>query len=61
MEEKITVGECSSEMDLLCHGCRREFEYEEDGIGCEIQLKAQFDGIRPDEWQGGTCSKREEA
>lgn len=55
MTRRIRVSEYPDLQDLMCEGCQKENLYEEDGVGCLIQLTAQFDGVFPKQWAKGKC------
>lgn len=59
MDKRITTSECAAAEEEICAGCKREDEFLVNGVGCKIQLRAEFDGEYPDEWAGGKCSRWE--
>lgn len=59
MPDMISTSQCAAAEAAICDGCKHEDAFLIDGVGCFIQLRAEFTGIFPDEWTSGKCSKWE--
>lgn len=59
MTEYITTSECAAVEEEICAGCKHEDEFLVNGVGCEVQLIAEVDGVVPAEWEGRRCSRWE--
>lgn len=47
---KISASECAEAEAEICRGCSKEYDYEDNGVGCRISLAAEFHGAVPSEW-----------
>lgn len=59
MPEMISTSQFAAAEAEICDGCKQEDAFLLDGVGCLIQLRAEFNGEYPDEWTSGKCSRWE--